>query len=364
MIKIGVIGLGEVSQLMHLPILQDLQEQYKVTAVSDVAPSLVEFIKNKYHIEGAYLDARELITKGDIDAVLILSPDQYHGEYIQLALENGKHVFVEKPATLSAKELEKLIALEKNYPDQIVMVGYMRRYSNAFLKAKEILENDPRKTEYLRFRDIICEGPFYIGQTRPIFYPSDVPQSAIEEGGKRRREHLDEAIGADATDAQRTTYQMMTGLGSHSFSAVRELFGLPERILSVATSPDGEHVIIIMEFDGFLATYELVNNQNIVQFDAAIEIFQNTRKVHIKYETPYLRYQPVDLQVIESEKSETKTTNYGPDFTDAFQTELLLFNDCIQNKQRPKSTLTDALNDLKLFEEIIQVMGKGGGANA
>lgn len=358
MIKLGVIGLGEVSQLMHLPILQDLCDKYQVVAVSDVSPSLIQFIQKKYHVQEGYLSAVDLIEKADIDAVLILSPDQYHGEYAARALKAGKHVFVEKPVTLCSEELKELISLKNQYPEQTVMVGYMRRYAGPFLKAKEILEGDPRKTEYLRFRDIICEGPFYIGQTRPIFYPQDVPTDVICEGGARRRAHLDRAIGADATDAQRVTYQMMAGLGCHSFSAVRELFGLPKKIHSVTTSAGGEQVVVVMEFDGFLATYELVNNQNIVQFDAAIEIFQNNRKVLVKYETPYIRYQPMSVQVIESNDKDTKTTIYGPDFRDAFQTELNLFADCIVTGKKPKTVLEDAEDDFKLFEEIIRVMGE------
>lgn len=356
MIKLGMIGLGEVSQLMHLPILQDLCDKYQITAVSDVAPSLVDFICKKYHIAAGYLDAVELIEKADIDAVLILSPDQYHGEYAMRALKRGLHVFVEKPVTLCPEEVEELIELKKQYPGQTVMVGYMRRYAGPFLKAKELLENKLMKTEYLRFRDIICEGPFYIRQTRPIFYPKDVPAAVIAEGRERRRAHLDRAIGADADDEMRTTYQMMTGLGCHSFAAVRELYGLPKKIHSVTTAMDGQHVVIVMEFDGFLATYELVNNQNIVQFDAAIEIFQNTRKVLVKYETPYIRYQPASVQVIESGDQDTHTITYGPDFHDAFQTELNLFHECITTGTQPKTTLEDAMADLKLFGEIIRVM--------
>jgi predicted dehydrogenase len=357
MIKLGVIGLGEVSQLMHLPILQDLFERYTVTAVSDVSPSLVDYIKKKYHIPQGYLNAVELIEQADIDAVLILSPDQYHGEYAARALKAGKHVFVEKPVTLCSEELQELIELKKQYKEQTVMVGYMRRYAGPFLKGKEILEQDKKPTEYLRFRDIILEGPFYIGQTRPTFYPTDVPKDVIVEGNARRRAHLDRAIGADATEEQRVTYQMMTGLGCHSFSAVRELFGCPQKIHSVTTAAGGQQVIIVMEFDGFLATYELINNQEVVQFDAAIEVFQKDRKVHIKYETPYIRYQPAQVQVIESTETDTKTTNYGPDFHDAFQTELNLFADCIEQGKNPKTVLEDAVDDLKLFEEIIRVMG-------
>lgn len=357
MIKIGIIGLGEVSQCMHLPILQDLCDTYQVTAITDVAPSLVSYIQKKYHIPTTYDNAIDLIEKADIDAVMILSPDQYHGEYAARALKAGKHVFVEKPVTLCLDELNELIELKKQYPNQIVMVGYMRRYAGPYLKAKEILSEKPMTTEYLRFRDIILEAPFFIGQTRPIFYPKDVPAAVIEEGRIRRREHLDRAIGADATDEMRTTYQMMTGLGCHSFAAVRELFGMPTKIHSVTTASKGEHVVIVMEFaGGFLATYELVNNQNIVQFDAAIEIFQKTRKVLVKYETPYLRYQPAYVQVTESNDKDTQTTTYGPDFHDAFHTELNLFADCIATGKQPKTNLEDAVADLELFHEIIRVM--------
>ncbi len=360
MIRVGVIGLGEVSQCMHLPILEDLCELYQVTAVSDVSPSLVSYIQSKYHVECGYLSAEELIEKANIDAVLILSPDQFHCEYAAAALRAGKHVFIEKPAAICMEELEKLAELQKSHPGQIVMVGYMRRYAGPFLKAKEILTQEPKKTEYLRFRDIILEAPFFLGQTRPIFYPKDVPADVIAEGGKLRRAQLDQAIGADATDEMRTTYQMLTGLGCHSFAAVRELFGAPTKIHSVTTASGGEHVVIVMEFaEGFLGTYELVNNQNIVQFDAAIEIFQKDRKVLVKYETPYLRYQPAYVEVTESSADDTHTTRHGPDFHDAFQTELRLFADCIQTGKQPKTDLADAAADLRLFGEIMRVLKAG-----
>lgn len=358
MIKLGIIGLGEVSQLMHLPILQDLCDNYQITAISDVAPSLVKFVSDKYHIKDTYLSAEKLICEADIDAVLILAPDQYHGSYAKLALEHGKHVFVEKPVTLCGDELAELIEFKKQYPDLTVMVGYMRRYASPLLKAKELL--DERPIRHLRFRDIILEGPFYIGQTRPIFYPSDVPQSAIDEGGARKRAQLDRAIGADATDAQRKAYTMMTGLGCHSFAAVRELVGYPKKILSVATCSGGEHMIIVMEYDGFLATYELVNDQSIVEFDAAIELYQGDRKMRLKYETPYIRYMPLTLEVTDSTAHDTKTTIYGPNYTDPFQTELLTFYDCIKTGKAPKTVLEDAIADFTLFEEIIRVMGKEG----
>jgi predicted dehydrogenase len=162
-------------------------------------------------------------------------------------------------------------------------------------------------------------------------------------------------LGKDAPPALRTAYQMLTGLGCHSFSAVRELFGVPQ-ILSVTTSPNGEQLIIVMEFNGFLGVYELLNNQDIVQFDAAIEIFQKNRKLTVKYETPYIRHQPMSLEVIESVREDTKTTLYGPSWRDPFYSELREFAACIREKREPKTNLADALWDLRLFEQITAIL--------
>ena len=357
--KAGIIGLGEVAQLMHIPVLSDMREDFSIAAVSDVSASLAAFVAGKYGIKDTFTDAGDLIEKSGADVIFVLSPDQYHCSHVEKALKAGKHVFVEKPAALFSGELEGLIKIKKNYSSQLVMVGYMRRYADNFLAAKQVLAQSPQKTEYLRFRDIICEAPFFIGQTRPVFYPKDVPAAIAEEGNALRSLHLDLALGKGSSAAVRTAYQMLTGLGCHSFSAVRELFGTP-MIRSVTASPGGEHLIVVMEFDGFLGVYELVNNQEIVQFDAAIEIFQRTRKVTVKYETPYVRHQPMSLEVTESSGGETSTTCYGPSWRDPFRNELEEFAACIKEKREPKTTLEDALEDLRLFEKIIGTMAKEG----
>ena len=138
-VKVGVIGIGTVSQLMHLPILSGLHEQYQITAVSDISPTQLAFIAKKYNAT-PYTDPYELVKDPNVDAVFVCSPDQYHAAYALAAMEAGKHVFVEKPVTLCMEDLEKLIAAEKAHPELVCMVGYMRRYGNGFLKCKELLQ--------------------------------------------------------------------------------------------------------------------------------------------------------------------------------------------------------------------------------
>lgn len=348
-VNVGVIGVGTVSQLMHLPILSGLHEQYRITAVSDVSPTQLAYIANKYNAK-AYADPYELVKAPEVDAVFVCSPDQYHAAYALAAIEAGKHVFVEKPVTLCMEDLEKLIAAEKAHPGQICMVGYMRRYGTGFLKCKELLEADDRKIEYMRFRDIIREGDFFIDQTHSPYIARDIPAETIEESGRLRYEQVGRALGEGCTQQQRITYTMLTGLGCHTLAAVRELVGLPVEIESV--SVQGEHVIIVFRYEDFLAVYEILNDQDVVQFDAAIEIYQHDRRMKVKYETPYLRYQPQTFEVVESTKNDTKTTLYGPDYRDPFVSEVQYYHDCIERGVQPKSDFADAMADLKLFREI------------
>lgn len=348
-VKVGIIGVGTVSQLMHLPILSGLHEKYQVTAVSDVSPTQVAYISKKYNAK-AYADPYELVKDPDVDAVFVCSPDQYHAAYALAAMEAGKHVFVEKPVTLCVEDLEALIAAQKKHPELVCMVGYMRRYGEGFAKCKQLLAGDSRPIEYMRFRDIILEGDFFIGQTQQPYLCRDVPREVIADSASRRREQVGRALGEGCTEQQRTTYTMLTGLGCHTLAAVRELVGLPVSIESVTVQ--GEHVIVVFRYDDFLAVYEILNDQDVVQFDAAIEIYQHDRRMRIKYETPYLRYQPQTFEVIESTKHDTKTTVYGPDYRDPFVSEVLYYHDCIEKGVTPKSNFEDAMADLKLFRDI------------
>ena len=133
-LKVGLVGLGEVAQLMHIPTLHKLQDRFELAAVHDVSPSVLAQVADHWKIEKRYDTAAALFADPEIDAVLILSPDQHHGEQARAAIAAGKHVFIEKPACLTAADLETLVAAEAA-SDRVVMVGYMRRFAPAFVAA-------------------------------------------------------------------------------------------------------------------------------------------------------------------------------------------------------------------------------------
>lgn len=345
-IKIGLIGLGEVAQLMHLPLLAD-DLRFEIAAVTDVSPSLVAHVAERYGVGKKHATAETLITDPDIDAVFILTPDHLHAPLLEQAIRAGKHVFIEKPATLTAAELRPLVELDRAN-SKIVFVGYMRRFAPAFLELKKRLP--PREEiRHVRIRDLIRESQFFVDQTRNIFRPDDVPAEIIADGRARTQTLLRSVMG-DAAPDQLRAYQVLTGLSSHSFSAMRELFGAP---LSVAAARQhrGENVLVMFDYGTFTALYEAVIH-NVARFDAGIEVLTLNQHFRINYDTPYIRNLPTRLEITTSGLHSTGTEIVGPFYEDAFRVELNAFHHSVTTGERPKTLLTDSLADLALFAEI------------
>ncbi|MDQ3854854.1 MAG: Gfo/Idh/MocA family oxidoreductase, partial [Chloroflexota bacterium] len=107
-VRVGVIGLGEVAQIIHLPILRALGDRYEIGAVCDISPALLNTVGDEYSVRSRYLDAAELCAQSDLDAVFVLNSDEYHSECAIAAARNGKHVLVEKPMCLTMSEAKAI----------------------------------------------------------------------------------------------------------------------------------------------------------------------------------------------------------------------------------------------------------------
>ena len=194
MIRLGLLGLGEVAQLIHLPILQRLCDLFSLEGAYDPSPSVATKIAQRWGIKQLYATPEAMFASQNIDAVLVLSPDQFHGMHARTALKAGKHVLIEKPCCLTSEDLAELAAVADK-TDRVAMVGYMRRFAPAFLEAKKRLP-DPADITYVRVRDVICEGPWFFRQTDQVITPqNDIPAELREEGGALRKQMLDSLLG-------------------------------------------------------------------------------------------------------------------------------------------------------------------------
>jgi predicted dehydrogenase len=348
-VRIGLIGLGEVAQLMHLPLLAD-DRRFEIAAVTDVSRSLTEYVAKRYGVPKTPGSAAELIADGGLDAVMILTPDFLHAPLLEQAIRAGKHVFIEKPAALTAAELEPIVALNRSNP-KAVFVGYMRRFAPAFTALKQRL---PERGEirHVRIRDLIRESQFFVDQSRHLFTPTDVPPEAISEGRSRTKALLRSVMGEAATAEQLRAYQVLTGLSSHSFSAMCELFGPPLKV-AAARQHRGENVLVLFDYGHFTALYEAVIH-DVARFDAGIEVLTMNQHFRINYDTPYIRNLPTRLEITTSYHDSTGTEIIGPFYEDAFRVELDAFHRAVTTGEKPKTTLEDSLGDLRLFAEVGQ----------
>jgi len=346
-LKVGLIGLGEVAQLMHLPLLAD-DPRFSIAAVSDVSPSLVDYIAQRYNARDSHADADSLLANRDLDAIFILTPDHLHADLLKKAIETGKHVFIEKPACLTAAQLEPILALPRQ-PGQVVFVGYMRRFSRAFLELKQRLPS-LETIRHVRIRDIIREAPFFVTQTRNIFKPNDISPKLIADGRARTQSMLRSVMGEDCPPDALRAYQVLTGLASHSFSAMRDLLGAPKGV-RYAHQHNGETVIALFDYGHFTALYEAIID-DVSRFDAGIEVLTQTQHFKMNYDTPYIRNLPTRLEITTSSDTDTGTEIIGPIYEDPFRIELGAFLDSIVNGTPNKTSLEDSMEDLKLFAEI------------
>ena len=88
----------------------------------------------------AYNDFREVLTRDDIDAVVIAAPDHWHVTIAVAAVKAGKAVYVEKPLTLTIREGRILADVVRRY-GTILQVGSQQRSDEKFIKACELVRN-------------------------------------------------------------------------------------------------------------------------------------------------------------------------------------------------------------------------------
>ena len=139
MVNFGVIGYGYWGPNVVRNL--DGLEGARVRAISDKSP--VALAKAERAVHGACVtsDANEVICSPDVDAVAIITPVWTHFELAKAALENGKHVFVEKPFTSNAAQAEELINLAARKNLQI-MVDHTFLFTGAVRKIKQLLDAD------------------------------------------------------------------------------------------------------------------------------------------------------------------------------------------------------------------------------
>lgn len=147
-VKIGIIGLGQIAQTIHIPLWVKLPHA-EIAGVYDPDKGRSKSIAEKYKAKH-YASVDAILNDPEIDAVHICSPTHTHMKYTIDALEANKHVLVEKPIGRNLEEAQKVYEAWKK-TDRVVMVGMNQRFRQDAMILKTFLENkDLGEIYYIR----------------------------------------------------------------------------------------------------------------------------------------------------------------------------------------------------------------------
>jgi predicted dehydrogenase len=153
-VRVGVVGVGWVSQVVHLPILSRLNEA-AVIAICDRDKSRGRLVAEKFGIKSLYTDITQMLENEQLDAVIVATSTDSHKEVALAALKAGKDVLVEKPIARKYDEAVAIAEAVKTHKRKL-MVGMNHRFRpdtmilKSFLEGKELGKVFYTKAGWLR----------------------------------------------------------------------------------------------------------------------------------------------------------------------------------------------------------------------
>jgi predicted dehydrogenase len=109
-LRAGVVGTGWWTDLEHLPGLQSLPD-VEVRAICGRSPEKLAAVADKFRIPNRFTDWREMLVRGDLDFLVIVTPNISHHAIARAALEKNLHVICEKPLAMNAAQAREMAAL-------------------------------------------------------------------------------------------------------------------------------------------------------------------------------------------------------------------------------------------------------------
>ena len=139
-LRIGVIGVGMIGQ-DHIRRITGVVSGARVTVVTDVDLDRAKDVAAGLPGAKAVTTGQELINDPDVDAVVVTSWGPTHEEYVLASIAAGKQVFCEKPLATTREACDRIVDAEVAAGRRMVMVGFMRRYDEAYRAMKAVIDS-------------------------------------------------------------------------------------------------------------------------------------------------------------------------------------------------------------------------------
>jgi len=321
--NVGIIGAGKIGKKrsMHLG-------KHKLRGVAD--SSVEKAFELASDLSGIRIssDWHDIVRMNDIDIVIISTPNHLLAPIALEAIKHGKHVIIEKPCAINSKEIETLIEAQK-CNNVKVHVGYNHRYHPALLKAKEIVEStDIGTLFFVRSR---------YGHGGRLGYEKEWRANPVISGGG---ELLDQ--GTHIIDLSRWFLGEFTKINGsiHTY-----FWSMPveDNVFMQLETAEGQVAMLQASCTEWknLFSFEIVGERGKLQVDGLGDSYGIERLT-------YYRLRP--------QLGPPITTIWEYPFPDlSWETEFREFTLSIKNDTEPDCNLNDALETMKIVEQIYKL---------
>jgi len=134
-VRVGQAGLGEWGK----NLARNFADLADLVWLADPADGKAEEFRSRYPQARWAESFEEMLEDATLDAVVVATPVPTHYELAKLALEAGKHVFVEKPPAMKSAEIDELVSIAEER-DLVLMPGHLLLYHPGVLKLKELVD--------------------------------------------------------------------------------------------------------------------------------------------------------------------------------------------------------------------------------
>ncbi len=139
--KLGFIGCGRHATMCLYPSLE--AAGIRLAAVCAAHLDHADSVAKKYDVPHAYDDYHQMLEKEHLDGVCVVVSEASHVQIVLDCLSAGVHVFVEKPVGSTVADAKRVADAADN-AKKFVQVGYMKRFSPVYQKAKTLISDETR----------------------------------------------------------------------------------------------------------------------------------------------------------------------------------------------------------------------------
>lgn len=369
--RIAVVGLGGISQSVHLPLISRRWDLFELTALVDLSAERTERLGQRYGIpaERSFLalgDLLEAVASGlELDGVVLATSGSHGADLLTLA-RAGLPVLVEKPVALSVGEVdavERELHHQGRDPETAVLVGYMKEYDPAVARARaELVGKDLRAVtvEVLHPADAA-----QLGFARLLPPAADIDGAVLSGLEQETDRVVDVAVGAETPIKLRRLYtNVILGSIVHDISLLRHLAGGITKLDSAVhwgDMPGSLQATGVVEAGARLHVgWHFI--RDYPDYRETVTFHHEQGSVQLVFAVPYLLNASTELMVTaRAEVGGEARSTYRWSQQEAFENQLVAFHAMVTNGVRPHSGLRAGRSDLLTGQAILAALARADG---